>query len=75
MQTMQMENFIDCYKSKENTEKLKKISEKSEWIGEIINEAIENFDDEFERFISLAQSRRVLREQVWKLCKKQQTWG
>ena len=46
----------------------KKISEKAEWISEIINEAIENFDDEFERFISLAQSRRVLREQVWKLC-------
>jgi hypothetical protein len=52
----------------QNSEKLKKISEKSEWIGEIINEAIENFDDEFERFISLAQSKRVLREQVWKLC-------
>lgn len=58
----------DLVEKKEQAEKLKKISEKSEWIGEIINEAIENFDDEFERFISVAQSRRVLREQVWKLC-------
>ena len=63
----------DLVEKRKQAEKLKKISEKSEWIGEIINEAIENFDDEFERFISLAQSRRVLREQVWKLCKKQRT--
>lgn len=60
--------IYDLGEKREQAEKLKKISEKSEWIGEIINEAIENFDDEFERFISLAQSRRVLREQVWKLC-------
>ncbi|MBM3242635.1 hypothetical protein FJZ31_40765 [Candidatus Poribacteria bacterium] len=58
----------DLVEKRELAEKLKKISVKAEWVGEIINEAIENFDDEFERFISLAQGRRVLREQVWKLC-------
>jgi len=62
------EPTYDLVEKKEQAEKLTEISEKSEWIGEIINEAIENFDDEFERFISLAQGRRVLREQVWKLC-------
>lgn len=54
--------------NREQAEKLKKISEEAEWLGEIINEAIDNFDDEVERFISLAQSRRILRGQVWKLC-------
>ena len=69
------EDFIERYCKRENVEpeivskKLELVRERLvEWVGEIINEAIENFDDEFERFISLAQSRRVLREQVWKLC-------
>jgi hypothetical protein len=47
---------------------LTEIKNKTDWIVGIIKEAIDNFDDEAERLISLLQTKRMLRNQVWELC-------
>jgi len=50
------------------TTNLADIKNNTDWIVGIIKEAIDNFDDEAERLISLLQTKRMLREQVWDLC-------
>jgi len=46
----------------------KSIKDKLDWIDERFSAAIENFENETELGLTLLQSRRMLREQVWPLC-------
>lgn len=46
----------------------KSIKEKVDWIDERFSAATENFENETELGLTLLQSRRMLREQVWPLC-------
>jgi len=44
------------------------IKDKLDWIDERFSAATENFENETEIGLTLLQSRRMLREQVWPLC-------
>jgi len=46
----------------------KSIKDKLDWIDERFSVATENFENETELGLTLLQSRRMLREQVWPLC-------
>ena len=47
---------------------LNQIKKKVNWIVNIINQAINNYENEGERFVCLAQTKVVLRQQVLRLC-------
>jgi len=44
------------------------IRDRLDWVNERFSIAIENFGNETELGLTLLQSRRMLREQVWPLC-------
>jgi hypothetical protein len=46
----------------------KSIKNKLDWIDERFSTAFENFENETEIGLTLLQSRRMLREQIWPLC-------
>ena len=58
----------DLTRSALSTKAQKSIKDKLDWIDERFSAAMDNFENETELGLTLLQSRRMLREQVWCLC-------